>query len=90
MRNTSTYIPNLLTPSQVTAFQQAFDQVCAEFNFGPEDRSARDRLADALMALAQSDHQGIASTLEVLRGTASRIAYERGRGPLPGQSSGRP
>jgi hypothetical protein len=81
MRNTSTYVPNLLTPAQVTAFQRIFDEVCAEFGFGPEDRDARDQLADALMALAQSEHQDIADTAKVLKGKATRILYDRGRGP---------
>lgn len=74
MRNTSAFIPNLLTPQQVVELQAVFEQVCAEFEIGPDDREHRDRIAESLMAAAAAD-QPLEAALEVAREVGRDIRW---------------
>jgi hypothetical protein len=78
MRNTSTFQPNLLTPEQFAEMQAVFDQVCAEFSFGPDDKDARDRIACTLMSIATTTLT-MDGALQAARLTAREIVSDQGR-----------
>jgi hypothetical protein len=76
MRNTSTFIPNLLTPAQFSLMQHVFERVCEDFHFGLDDKEARDRIAEALMAQAQAGHS-LPDAEAAARAKATDIVRER-------------
>jgi hypothetical protein len=76
MHNTSTFTPNLLTAEQIVELQAVFDQVCGEHEFGPDDKEARDRIAERLMAVAIAGHATVQAISEA-RLTARNIVRER-------------
>lgn len=78
MRDTSWSIPNFLTSVELAALQSVFERVCDEFGFGENDRTARDRIAAALMAEAQ-DQRSVPNAEGSARAIAVKILRERGQ-----------
>lgn len=78
MHSTSPFMPNLLSAEQIAELQIIFDQVCRQFGFGPEDKEARDRVAETLMSAAASGRESAIALIEAQQ-TGREIVTARGQ-----------